>query len=140
MIPKKGKRYLLSYHFDNHYTDIGTYTGETWREEDGLEYKFKVTGGTLLVREEDIKQCIDNPRDGSTLDNFRLHEELDAALTLAEIATKERDKLAEFATKERERLIEGIKEVLYDNRHLADGENCALIKLKRLISFEFPKE
>ena len=37
-------------------------------------------------------------------------------------------------------LVEGIEEVLYDNRHLADGENCTLIKLKKLIQFEFPKE
>jgi hypothetical protein len=37
-------------------------------------------------------------------------------------------------------LLEGIKEVLYDNRHLADGEKCTLSKLKKLISFEFPKE
>lgn len=37
-------------------------------------------------------------------------------------------------------LIEGIKEVLYENRHLADGDDCSLIRLKRLINFEFPEE
>jgi hypothetical protein len=37
-------------------------------------------------------------------------------------------------------LVEGIKQVLYDNRHLADGDDCSLIKLKRLISFEFPQD
>ncbi len=37
-------------------------------------------------------------------------------------------------------LVQGIKEVLFDNRHLADGESCTLIKLKKLISFEFPEE
>jgi hypothetical protein len=78
MIPEKGKRYLITYHFDNHYTDIGTYTGETWREKDGLEYKFKVNGGTLLATDEDIIKCIDNPNDGSTLDNFLLLEKLKA--------------------------------------------------------------
>jgi 16S rRNA C1402 (ribose-2'-O) methylase RsmI len=31
-------------------------------------------------------------------------------------------------------LIEGIDEVLEDNRHLADGENCTLIKLKKLVN------
>jgi hypothetical protein len=47
--------------------------------------------------------------------------------------------ILEGATRLRE-LVEGIKEVLYDNRHLADGEECTLIKLKKLISFEFPEE
>jgi hypothetical protein len=37
-----------------------------------------------------------------------------------------------------EELVKGITEVLYDNRHLADGEDCSLIKLKKLINFEFP--
>jgi hypothetical protein len=37
-------------------------------------------------------------------------------------------------------LVKGITEVLYDNRHLADGEDCTLIKLKKLINFEFPAE
>jgi hypothetical protein len=37
-------------------------------------------------------------------------------------------------------LIRGIKEVLIENAHLADGEDCTLIKLKKLINFEFPKE
>jgi hypothetical protein len=30
-------------------------------------------------------------------------------------------------------LTKGIEEVLKDNRHLADGEDCTLIKLKKLI-------
>ena len=30
-------------------------------------------------------------------------------------------------------LTQGIKEALEDNRHLADGENCTLIKLKKLV-------
>ncbi len=33
-------------------------------------------------------------------------------------------------------LTKGIKEVLEENRHLADGENCTLIKLKRLVDWE----
>ena len=33
MIPEKGKRYLIKYNFSNNYTDIGTYTGETWRNK-----------------------------------------------------------------------------------------------------------
>jgi hypothetical protein len=37
-------------------------------------------------------------------------------------------------------LVKGITEVLYDNRHLADGEDCTLIKLKKLINFEFPRQ
>jgi len=37
-------------------------------------------------------------------------------------------------------LINGIKETLYDNMHLADGNNCTLLKLKKLINFEFPEE
>jgi len=37
-------------------------------------------------------------------------------------------------------LVEGIKEVLMDNLHLADGEDCTLIKLKKLIKFELPEE
>jgi hypothetical protein len=37
-------------------------------------------------------------------------------------------------------LTEGIKETLMDNLHLADGEDCTLIKLKKLIKFELPKE
>jgi hypothetical protein len=37
-------------------------------------------------------------------------------------------------------LIQGIEEVLIDNCHLADGDNCTLIKLKKLIDFEFSKE
>ncbi len=34
---------------------------------------------------------------------------------------------------ERDHLRSGIKEVLTDNAHLADGEICTLIKLKRLV-------
>ena len=30
-------------------------------------------------------------------------------------------------------LTQGIKEVLEDNRHLADGDDCTLIKLKKLV-------
>lgn len=78
MIPEKGKRYLLAYNFADYYTDIGTYTGDTCREEDRLEYRFKVDGETLLATEEDIIKCIDNPHDGSTLDNFLLLEKLKA--------------------------------------------------------------
>lgn len=79
MIPEKRKRYLIEYKFGQDlYTDIGIYTGETWLEKDGLEYKFKVYGGTLLVTEEEITKCIDNPHDGSTLDNFLLLEKLKA--------------------------------------------------------------
>ena len=37
-------------------------------------------------------------------------------------------------------LTAGIREVLLDNLHLADGENCTLIKLKKLINFETPKD
>lgn len=37
-------------------------------------------------------------------------------------------------------LVEGIREVLMDNLHLADGEDCTLIKLKRLIKFDLPEE
>lgn len=76
MIPEKGKRYLIKYKFDqDHYTDIGIYTGKTWREKDGLEYHIKVHDGTILVTEDEIVECVDNPHDGSTLDNFLLLEE-----------------------------------------------------------------
>jgi len=37
-------------------------------------------------------------------------------------------------------LIQGIREVLMDNLHLADGEDCTLIKLKRLIKFDLSEE
>jgi len=37
-------------------------------------------------------------------------------------------------------LVEGIREVLMDNLHLADGEDCTLIKLKQLIKFDLPEE
>jgi hypothetical protein len=33
-------------------------------------------------------------------------------------------------------LVEGIKVVLNENSHLADGEDCTLIKLKKLIDYE----
>jgi hypothetical protein len=33
-------------------------------------------------------------------------------------------------------LIKGVEEVLEDNRHLADGNDCTLIKLKNLINWE----
>lgn len=36
--------------------------------------------------------------------------------------------------RERDRLRSAIEETLKDNAHLADGENCALIKLKRAMS------
>ena len=78
MIPEKGKKYLIMWNFGNNYTDIGTYTGETYLEKDKIEYRFKVLGGTILVLEEEIKKCIDNPHDGSTLDNFLLLENLKA--------------------------------------------------------------
>jgi hypothetical protein len=37
-------------------------------------------------------------------------------------------------------LTAGIREVLLENLHLADGENCTLAKLKKLINFELPKD
>jgi hypothetical protein len=37
-------------------------------------------------------------------------------------------------------LVEGIREVLTENLHLADGEDCTLLKLKKLISFQLPEE
>ena len=37
-------------------------------------------------------------------------------------------------------LVDGIKEVLMDNLHLADGEDCTLLKLKKLIKFDLPIE
>ena len=76
MIPKKDKRYLIRYKFDqDHYTDIGTYTGKTYCEQDHVEYCIKVHDGTILVTEDEIVECVDNPHDGSTLDNFLLLEE-----------------------------------------------------------------
>ena len=79
MIPEKGKRYLIKYKFDqDHYTDIGIYTGKTFCEEDHTEYHIKVHDGTILVTEDEIVECVDNPHDGSTLDNFLLLEKLKA--------------------------------------------------------------
>jgi transcriptional regulator of heat shock response len=43
--------------------------------------------------------------------------------------------IAEAASRLNE-LIEGIKVVLNENSHLADGEDCTLIKLKKLIDYE----
>ena len=36
--------------------------------------------------------------------------------------------------RERNRLCEAIEETLRDNAHLADGDNCTLIKLKRAMT------
>jgi hypothetical protein len=47
--------------------------------------------------------------------------------------------VAEAATRISE-LVQGIREVLLDNLHLADGEDCTLIKLKKLIKFVEPFE
>ena len=33
-------------------------------------------------------------------------------------------------------LVEGIKMTINENAHLADGEQCTLIKLKKLINYE----
>lgn len=48
---------------------------------------------------------------------------------------KLRRELAELHT-EIERLHNGIRETLEKNRHLADGDDCTLIELKRLIKWE----
>lgn len=37
-------------------------------------------------------------------------------------------------------LSEGIHEVLMENLHLADGEDCTLLKLKKLINFTHPEK
>jgi len=37
-------------------------------------------------------------------------------------------------------LIQGIHETLIDNLHLADGDNCTLIKLKKLVNFQLLSE
>jgi hypothetical protein len=75
MIPEKGKRYLIKYNFGSNYTDIGTYIGETYSDRGYTEYAIKVEGGIILVTYEEIIECVDNPHDGSTLDNFLLLEE-----------------------------------------------------------------
>lgn len=37
-------------------------------------------------------------------------------------------------------LVQGIHETLMDNLHLADGDNCTLIKLKKLVNFQLSPE
>ena len=128
MIPEKGKRYLLAYHFDDYYTDIGTYTGETWREEDRLEYRFKVDGGTLLATEEDIKKCIDNPHDGSTLDNFLLLEEYNKLKAITDRILREFPvgNIAEHTIESiPDRISYYLKELVEYTQKAEDWEDCA---------------
>jgi hypothetical protein len=76
MIPEEGKRYLIKYKFgQDHYTDVGIYTGETYSDRGYTEYVIEVDDGTILATYEEIIECVDNPHDGSTLDNFLLLEE-----------------------------------------------------------------
>jgi hypothetical protein len=76
MIPEKDKRYLIKYKFgQDHYTDVGTYTGETYSDRGYTEYVIEVDDGTILATYEEIIECVNNPHDGSTLDNFLLLEE-----------------------------------------------------------------
>ena len=37
-------------------------------------------------------------------------------------------------------LVQGITDTLMDNLHLADGDDCTLFKLKKLIDFKLPEE
>lgn len=79
MIPEKDKRYLIKYKFgQDHYTDIGTYTGKTYSDRGYTEYVIEVDDGTILATYEEIIECVNNPHDGSTLDNFLLEERLKA--------------------------------------------------------------
>lgn len=39
-----------------------------------------------------------------------------------------------------ESLVYAIRETLLENLHLADGDDCALIRLKEAIGFELPPE
>jgi hypothetical protein len=41
-----------------------------------------------------------------------------------------------WAVNEIERLESAIRETIEDNLHLADGENCTLINLKRAINYD----
>jgi hypothetical protein len=81
MIPEKDKRYLLYYEFGgNDYYDVGVYTGREFIDSDSkkIEYIFDVKGGSLSMSDKEIIKSIDNPHDGSTLDNFLLEERLKA--------------------------------------------------------------
>jgi hypothetical protein len=49
---------------------------------------------------------------------------------------KKHDELA-AANKEMERLKQSIRTTLENNRHLADGEDCTLIELKRAMKGEW---
>lgn len=51
--------------------------------------------------------------------------------TITQLKTERNNAIAEA-----ERLKNAIKETIEDNLHLADGENCTLIKLKRAISYD----
>lgn len=37
-------------------------------------------------------------------------------------------------------LVDGVRKVLMNNLHLADGDDCTLFELKRLINFVLPEE
>jgi len=89
MIPEKGKRYLIKYNFGSNYTDIGTYIGETYSDRGYTEYAIKVEGGIILVTYEEIIECVDNPHDGSTLDNFLLLEEYNKLKSITDRIVRE---------------------------------------------------
>jgi len=52
MIFKKGEKYLLTYNIGN-YTEIGTYIGIIYYDDNGIEHMFKANGRTVLVLEEE---------------------------------------------------------------------------------------
>ena len=87
MIPEKGKRYLLKYNFGYQYTDIGTYTGKEFTYSENpkrIEYSVKVKGGSILISENEIVECIDNPdeealKERRNAERDRLEERLGGA-------------------------------------------------------------
>ena len=58
MIPEENKRYLLRYEFDGKtYEDVGTFVevlSPLYSEDNCVEYKFKVNGGHILMKENEI--------------------------------------------------------------------------------------
>lgn len=59
MIPKEDKKYLLEYEFAGKiYKDVGTFVATVltphYFDVDCVEYKFKVDGGHIVVKENEI--------------------------------------------------------------------------------------